>query len=551
MGSISQGFLRSNLGMAALLLAFSPGVEAQDINSASFADSFKQNSLQQQFPDLTRADSNDNWLSPLSGAMDQVTSVSELRDVQPNAWAYEALTSLVERYGCIVGYPDRTFRGDRALSRWEFAAGLNACMNVMERLIQENMAVLREDMDKLRRLMQEFEAELAALGARIDNLETRTAFLEDHQFSTTTKLNGEVIMAPANAFGSEMANAAQSPLESQFAFGYRARLNFDTSFMGKDRLRVRLQSGNMPNFSRVTGTDMSRLGFDTNTDNSVVVDELQYRFPIGKQFTGWVGARALNLDHIFPVLNPYLASGSTGSLSRFGRRNPLVYRGAEGAGVGARYQPNKKLHVAALYLADGGTVSNPAGGNGLFDGSFSTGAQVGFTPFDNLQLAATYLHSYQTAERVNLTGSTGSPISNRPFGRVPTSADRFGLSTTWRITPGINVAGWAGYANATAEGGKRRGDNAELWTWNANVSFIDVLKEGGVLSFGGGMPPRARGVDGGPSDPGTSYIVETQYQYPLNKNITLTPGFYVVLNPNNNNDNSAIWVGTVRTTFRF
>ena len=56
----------------------------------------------------------------------QITSVSELRDVTPDAWAYEALKSLVERYGCIVGYPDRTFRGDRALSRWEFAAGLNA-----------------------------------------------------------------------------------------------------------------------------------------------------------------------------------------------------------------------------------------------------------------------------------------------------------------------------------------------------------------------------------------------------------------------------------------
>ena len=107
--------------------------------------------------------------------MGQVTSVSELRDVQPTDWAYEALKSLVERYGCIVGYPDRTFRGDRPLSRWEFAAGLNACMNVMERLIQENVAVIRADIDKLQRLAREFEAELAALGSRVDHLETRTS----------------------------------------------------------------------------------------------------------------------------------------------------------------------------------------------------------------------------------------------------------------------------------------------------------------------------------------------------------------------------------------
>jgi hypothetical protein len=64
-----------------------------------------------------------------ASTLQQLTSVSELKDVQPTDWAYEALKSLVERYGCIVGYPDQTFRGNRALSRWEFAAGLNACLN--------------------------------------------------------------------------------------------------------------------------------------------------------------------------------------------------------------------------------------------------------------------------------------------------------------------------------------------------------------------------------------------------------------------------------------
>jgi hypothetical protein len=133
-------------------------------------------------------DQNFNFSS--SREMEQVTNVSELRDVEPTAWAYESLKSLIERYGCIVGYPDRTFRGDRALSRREFAAGLNACLNTMERLLQENVAVLKEDIDKLKRLSEEFAQELAALGARVDNLESRTAYLEDHQFSTTTKLSG-------------------------------------------------------------------------------------------------------------------------------------------------------------------------------------------------------------------------------------------------------------------------------------------------------------------------------------------------------------------------
>ncbi|MDJ0676596.1 MAG: iron uptake porin, partial [Calothrix sp. MO_167.B42] len=59
-------------------------------------------------------------------SVSQVTSVSQFSDVQPTDWAFQALQSLVERYGCIAGYPNGTYRGNRALTRYEFAAGLNA-----------------------------------------------------------------------------------------------------------------------------------------------------------------------------------------------------------------------------------------------------------------------------------------------------------------------------------------------------------------------------------------------------------------------------------------
>jgi len=51
-----------------------------------------------------------------AASMDQVTSVSQLSDVRPTDWAFQALQSLVERYGCIAGYPDGTYRGNRALT---------------------------------------------------------------------------------------------------------------------------------------------------------------------------------------------------------------------------------------------------------------------------------------------------------------------------------------------------------------------------------------------------------------------------------------------------
>ncbi len=67
--------------------------------------------------------------------LEQVTSVSQFSDVQPTDWAFQALQSLVERYGCIAGYPNGTYRGNRALTRYEFAAGLNACLNRVNELI--------------------------------------------------------------------------------------------------------------------------------------------------------------------------------------------------------------------------------------------------------------------------------------------------------------------------------------------------------------------------------------------------------------------------------
>ncbi|NEO25361.1 MAG: iron uptake porin [Kamptonema sp. SIO4C4] len=133
----------------------------------------------------------------------QFTGASQFRDVSPGDWAFQALDDLVQRYDCLKGYPDGTFRGNRALSRYEFAAGLNACLQQMERVLAEATADLatREDLEALRRLLQEFEAELATLGTRVDNLEGRVTFLEDHQFSTTTKLNGEVVASLDAATG--------------------------------------------------------------------------------------------------------------------------------------------------------------------------------------------------------------------------------------------------------------------------------------------------------------------------------------------------------------
>lgn len=532
-----------------------------------------------------------NGASDNSNSLDQVTSVSQLKDVQPTEWAFEALRSLVERYGCIVGYPDRTFRGNRALTRWEFAAGLNACLNTIERLLNENVAVLREDIDKLKKLAQQFKAELAALGTRIDNLEERVSFLEDHNFSTTTKLRGSAVFMIDQAFGGDRAFSwrqqglynqgtirQRQDITENTVFGYRARLNLESSFTGTDLLRTRLQAGTIANLSTVTGTNTSRLQQDTGfAASNVIIDDLWYRFRLGN-FTGWVGANSLDLDDVFDTGNPYLASGDVGSLSRFSRYNPLLYRGPQGAGGAIRYQFDKTLQFTATYLANSGNnqAANPAEGNGLFNGAYSAGAQLVYAPADGLKFAATYVHSYFNAgSGFSVASGTGSPIAENPFcstsattggcsSSAPTTRDSYGLQADWKVASFLNVSAWGAYALATAQGntfsGNRlqvqKGFGADIWTWNAALNFLDVGKQGAIFSLSGGQAPRAARVDAYPGqaiaqDQNANWLVETQYRYPLTKNITITPGVYVLLNPNSNTNNDAIWVGVLRTTFLF
>ncbi|MGB3640476.1 MAG: iron uptake porin, partial [Rivularia sp. (in: cyanobacteria)] len=221
-------------------------------------------------------------LSEEAGSMAQVTSVSQFSDVQPTDWAFQALQSLVERYGCIAGYPNGTYRGNRALTRYEFAAGLNACLDRVNELIATATAniVSREDLATLGRLQEEFSAELATLRGRVDALEARTAEIEANQFSTTTKLKGEVIFAFSDAFGEAIDGTDLESSADNTTFTDRVRLNFDSSFTGKDKLRVRLQARNVTRYDDVTGTDMARLAFDGNNNNDFGIGELWYEFQL-------------------------------------------------------------------------------------------------------------------------------------------------------------------------------------------------------------------------------------------------------------------------------
>ncbi|BAY49799.1 carbohydrate-selective porin OprB [Scytonema sp. HK-05] len=493
-------------------------------------------------------------LSQESQSLGQVTSVSQFSDVQPTDWAFQALQSLVERYGCIAGYPNGTYRGNRALTRYEFAAGLNACLNRVNELVATATSdlVRKEDLATLQRLQEEFSAELATLRGRVDTLETRTTELEANQFSTTTKLNGEAIFAVAGVFGDDAADRDNNPnnnpdLQDNIIFANRVRLNFDTSFTGKDRLRARLQARNITEFQgSVTGTRMTRLGFDGDEDNDLGLDDLYYQFPLSDKLRVTVSAANTELNHLVETLSPFESSGS-GSISRFGRFNP-IYRTSGSTGLVINYQFSKRASLDLAYMVR--DPEDPADKNGLFDGSYGAFAQVIFEPIKNLDIGLSYVHSYNAGggnSGVNLTGSTGSVNAIRPFGNVATSADSFGLQTSWRISPQFTVSGWLGYSFAQSEVSN---DNADILNYAVTLAFPDLGGKGNLAGIVIGMPPKVTSSSL-IADKDTSLHIEGFYRLQVTDNIAITPGLFVITNPEHNDNNDSIFVGTIRTTFKF
>ncbi|MGL6283267.1 MAG: iron uptake porin [Microcoleaceae cyanobacterium] len=492
--------------------------------------------------------------------MGQVTSVSQLSDVDPTAWAFQALQSLVERYGCIAGYPDGTFKGNRAMTRYEFAAGLNACLDRITELIAASTAdlITKEDLAVLQKLQEQFAAELAEIKGRTDALEARTAELEANQFSTTTKLNGEVLFWMSGIVGDSPNNGVLSSkndeddeINSEVTLGSRVRLNFDTSFTGYDLLRARLQVNNLTDYgqSDAGNTPEARLSAAGTSDpnNDVYLDKLYYKYPFGDKGSFFVGANASDFDDFAAVITPFNSDGDA-AISRFGRRNPFTMRGPSNAAVAFGYNFSDSFKWNLAYTA--GDPADAREGRGYFNGSYTAFTQFAYQPSDKLGFALEYSYKYFPKDRVNLTGGTGSKLAVDPFpGNVAAESNNVGLQMNWKISDGFQLGGWYGVSWASAKDGGV--EDLTLMNGAITFAFPDLFSEGSLGGLILGVPPMIVDSDESDLEEDTPYHIEAFYRYQINDNISITPGFFVVINPNNNEDNDTIWVGTLRTQFKF
>lgn len=504
-----------------------------------------------------------------SNQVAQVTSVSQLSDVQPTDWAFQALQSLVERYGVIAGYPDGSFRGNRAMTRYEFAAGLNAALDRVNELIAAGGAggVGSEDLATLQRLQEEFSAELATLRGRVDALEATTAELEANQFSTTTKLVGEVVAAVTDAFGGD--TDANTVLQD------RVRLDFQTSFFGEDILHTRLAAGNGRQLDlgadTYEGTQTFQLQPDENFSNDIKIDWAAYDFPILGQSRAYIAAAGGIHSDYAPTVNPYFEDydGGRGALSTFASESP-IYRigGGAGAGVNLSFGKGGILRPTSLtigYLAD--NANNPDENFGLFNGDYAGLAQLNFNFGDRISLAATYVHAYHNAGDgiFDLGGSlssssqatgpvVGTLLANNPSSllgaNVALVTNSYGVEAAFRLSDRISISGFGAYTNATLVG---RG-SGDIWTFGGGVALPDFGKEGNLLGVFAGVQPTLRSLDApGVGNFSRDYGVHVEgfYRYQLTDNISVTPGVIWLANPGQDEDNEDALIGTIRTTFNF
>ncbi|MDD1417954.1 iron uptake porin [Dolichospermum sp. ST_sed1] len=505
-----------------------------------------------------------------SSEIEQVTSVSQLRDVEPTDWAFQALQSLVERYACIAGYPNGTFRGNRALTRYEFAAGLNACLDRVNELIATSTsnAVNKEDFSKLQKLGEEFAAELATLRGKVDILEAKTTELEANQFSTTTKLFGQAIfgiqgrsensgdLSPKDGIKETRDNGTKINVISNL------QLTLLTQFKNRSFLLTGLQAGNggTASFNAPRITNDTRLAYEGNTDNSLVLTDLNYRFLVDDKVAVIVGPAGVNPINTFRGANRIESAGK-GPISAFAQRNPILAIGNGTGGLGFDWQMNKRISLQAVY-----TASKPADSSqnaGLFNGGNATGVQLNLAPTNNIDLALNYINSYSTTGLLG-TGVGDDLLAYTPTSTSPLTTDAFGATASWQVNPKLTIGGWGGFTTSHIPG---QSGSVKTNNWMAFLNFPDLLEKGNLGGIYVGQPPKIASSDlpignnlpgilkdslgnaGG--QPGTTTHVEAFYRYRMSNNINITPGVILIFEPRHSPNSDMITIGVLRTTFSF
>jgi len=554
-------------------------------------------------PDTSVAAMSSNLAT--SSEVAQVSSVSELIDVDPNGWAFQALKSLVERYGCIEGHPSKKYLGNRPLIRYEFAAGLNACLDKISEQIAaatEPLA-LKQDLATVQGLQEQFKTELATLNGQVDALEAKVRELEYQQFSTTTKLDGDTVftIAGASAGGNVSTNynsGAFIPGNSQnVIFGTRTRLNFRAKNLGVegDELRIRMRAitdggsffgtNPTPNNVRVGRIDYLSPGTTiTNGRAPVSFDIVYYEFPLFSQdFRVRIGPRtgAASTLGLQPSTRGELTQFS---LRGFHRNIGLALVGTAVPSVSAIWKLSDQWSIRAYYGATGGGDSYGYGSGGL-TGPSQAAAEIGFKPDKGIDIGLGYYRTVCNSS--SALNSEGPSAQNRIFCAADSGGssfypflgngainnvqhDTFNVHADWEFIPNFSVFGRYSFGNANITdgiGSGVTGASLNYSEWMAGLTYnnafgrkgdamgIAVLQPANITSNNvasvNATYPAGTFPLGATIPNSTEYDYGLYYRYTLTKNITIGPEVYFITNPGSIAGNPTVTEAIFRAVYRY
>jgi hypothetical protein len=413
------------------------------------------------------------------------------------------------------------------MTRFEAAALLNACLDRVTDVT-----------DELKKLLAEFEKELAILKGRVDGLEAKVGELEANQFSTTTKLKGIATMTIGGATNGTVSPIANQVTASgatgpgtgpafnipvvqaeQVSFNYDVKLILDTSFTGKDLLRTTLRSGNAGN-SVFGGSGSALLESyfqqEANGNDTVSIDRLFYQFPVGANFTGTFGAKVGQADMLAMWPSVY---GSDTILDRFTLAGAnAAYSLTLGAGGGIWYEKDG-FSISASYISNEYTApysyrtDSELAGGGFGEGSTTT-VQVGYA---GNNWGAAFAYNY-TAANTTIGNFQLIPISVSAIN--VNGSNNYGFSAYWQP----EEAGWipsisAGFG-ATSFNGSNNSTSNDTYSWMVGFQWADLFMKGNALGIGLGESNSAV----------SNFGLEVWYKFQVTDNISVTPAIFWIQN---------------------
>jgi len=338
-------------------------------------------------------------------------------DVPTNHWAYDAIAELAAK-GLIEGYPDGTFKGDRAMTRYEMAmvvARLLARVESIQIPAPQRPEVTKRDLDTIQRLVNEFRAELAALGVRVtaveeelnaikaklDNVRITGAFrfrYNDSQGATGASING-------NPRGFKAVDASNSPQVPD------PILLMKLSIDGSVAPNVHLIVGMLLNGSRSQALDFNSANFGFGGTQNFVTGIIDNLFFDWKNAFGWPleiwlgrfggGASPGALGTTYPVqFGPFGLVMNTGA--QIWRDSTLNSNAnvVDGLAVFSRWPRLADLQVQGLIARIVGGV----GGSTYFSGEDAYGIDANVQAIKGLRIGGSYVSN-------NFTNPSGIPTA--------------------------------------------------------------------------------------------------------------------------------------------